>query len=242
MKTYAKSPIIILHGWGREMSGERYHEIKELLQKDGQVVYAPDFPGFGKEPAPKKAIEFDNFVLFVKEFINKKKLTKVILLGHSFGGRVAIKFAAMFPNTVHSLILTGASGIPRPLPSFSKKIVFFATKILRPLFVIPPLSFFFKTFRKLVYYSIGEMDYYKAGNLSDTFKNVYQVSILPDLPHITAPTLLVWGEKDVTIPVADGKKMEELIPNAKLVVIKNEGHSLPYANPQKFAEVITPFL
>ncbi|OGH18824.1 MAG: hypothetical protein A2770_04270 [Candidatus Levybacteria bacterium RIFCSPHIGHO2_01_FULL_38_12] len=242
MKTSTKSPIVILHGWGRELSGGKYDAIKQLLGKKGYTVYTPDFPGFGASQLGKTSFEFEDYVSFVNEFITKNKLKKVVLLGHSFGGRVAIRFATEFADKVDLLILTGASGIPRPLSSLKKKIVFVTVKILRPLFLISPISFFFRFFRKLVYYSIDEMDYYKAGNLSKTFKNVYQVSILPDLPKIKVRTLLVWGEEDKTIPLIDAKEMELLIPRAKLVVVKNEGHRLPYENPQKFMQAIESFL
>jgi UDP-N-acetylmuramoyl-tripeptide--D-alanyl-D-alanine ligase len=210
MKTSRKPAVIILHGWGKEMSGRKYDAIKSSIENLGYTVYAPDFPGFGSEPLDKKVFEFSDYVQFVHDFFKKKKLSKAILIGHSFGGRVAIRFAARFPNLVYKLILTGASGIPRPLPTLKKKITYVATKVLRPLFMIPPLSLFFGFFRKLVYYSIGEMDYYKSGNLSETFKNVYNVSILPDLPLVKAPTLLVWGEKDTITPLADAEVMREL--------------------------------
>lgn len=242
MKTSTKPPIIILHGWAKEMSGKRYNGIKKLLEKKGYTVFAPDLLGFGTSLLNKNSLELDDYVQFVKQYIETKKLSHVILLGHSFGGRIAIKFAATYTEKLKALILTGASGIPRPLPSLKKKIVFVGTKIFRPLFVIPPLSLFFSFFRKLVYYSIGETDYYKSGNLSQTFKNVYKVSILSDLPHIKVPTLLVWGENDAFTPLADGREMERLIPGATLVVVKNQGHRLPYENPELFLNACTTFL
>ena len=242
MKTSVKPPILIIHGWGREISGKKYIVIKQLLEKEGYVVFVPDLPGFGSSPLHKEALEFDDYIDFIHTFINKKKLLKVILIGHSFGGRLAIRFAALFPEKVHALILTGASGIPHPLPSIKKKIVFVITKILRPIFFIPPISFFYRFFRKLTYYSIGEMDYYKAGRLSETFKNVYQVNILSDLPSIKVPTLLIWGHDDTVIPLEDGKKMEQLIPYAKLTVVEDEGHRLPYENPHKFVQAVKSFL
>lgn len=242
MKITTKSPIIILHGWGREVCGKKYNEIKNLLEKNGFEVFAPDLPGFGDSVLNKNALEFEDYLSFVNDFILKQKLKDVILIGHSFGGRIAIKFAAKYPQKVKSLILIAASGIQRPLPSLKKKAVFVATKILRPFFYIPPLSLFFKFFRKLVYFSIGEMDYYKAGKLAETFKNIYQVSVLDDLPKIKAPTLLVWGENDKVVPVDDGKTMEQLIPNSKLIVIKNEGHKIPYENPKVLNKVITEFI
>lgn len=238
-----KLPIIILHGWAPHLSGKSYHELKSLLEKENFVVYTPDFPGFGTNPLRKEALTFEDYVAFLNTYITKiLKQKKVILLGHSFGGRVAIRFTAQYRALVEKLILTGASGIPRPLPSLRKKIVYFVTKIARPLFSVVPFSFFYTLFRKAVYYSIGEMDYYKAGSLSATFKNVYQVSIVADLKKITPSTLIVWAENDRITPLADGKFMHRKIKNSDFVVVPNATHKLPYEKPQLFFESIKNFL
>lgn len=241
-----KKTIIILHGWGSAMSGKRYEGLKNLIEKKGYTVFTPDLPGFGENPLTKEVLEFDDYVQFVKTFIEKSlhhtKQKKIVLLGHSFGGRIAIRVAKLYPALIDSLVLTGASGIPRPLPSLKKKLVYALTKATRPVFSIPPFSFFYAFFRKAVYYSIGEMDYYKAASLRETFKNVYQVSILPDLPEISVPTLIVWGENDTFTPLADGQLMHEKIQNSKLVVIPDATHKLPYENPEIFAKQLSEFI
>lgn len=236
-------PIVILHGWGVTMSGQKYSELKELLEKGGYRVYAPDLPGFGTNPLDKAALHFEDYIQFLHTFIEKNiKVKKVVLIGHSFGGRLAIRFTKEYPKLVEKLILTGASGIPRPLPSLKKRVVYGITKIARPLFSIPPLSFFYKLFRKGVYYSIGEMDYYKAGSLTETFKNVYRVSIVPDLEDITIPTLIVWGEHDTFTPLADGVLIQRKIRDSELVVFPHSSHKLPYENAKDFSKEIMKFL
>lgn len=242
-----KKIIVLLHGWSSTMTNKRYQSAKELLEKQGFIVYIPDLPGFGENSIiEKESLEFEDYISFVHTYIvdilKKTKQKQVILIGHSFGGRIAIKFTSLYPQIVSNLILTGASGIPRPLPSVKKKLVFAATKILRPFFVVPPFSFAYKFFRKLIYYSIGEMDYYKAGKLTQTFKNVYKVSIQEDLEKISVPTLLVWGEKDITIPVKDAKLMHEFIKNSELVIIPNATHRLPYEMPVEFTNEIIKFV
>jgi len=235
-------PILILHGWGSTMSGERYSKVKELLQEEEYAVFVPDLPGFGKNTLKKEALTFDDYLLFVKDFIQEKKLKKIILVGHSFGGRIAIAFAAKYPELVSKLILVSASGIPHPLSSLKKKIAYVVTKIIGPIFAIPPLSLFYNLLRKLMYYSIGEMDYYKSGNLKQTFKNVYQVSIVPDLEKITVKTLILWGEIDTFTLLKDGKLMHECIKNSQLVIIHNAGHKFIYENPEKFVKEVLKFI
>lgn len=245
-KQPTSAPILILHGWARDMTGQRYHELVTLLENEGFHVSAPDLPGFGENTLQKETLTFDDYVSFVYDFVKKitakTKNKKVILLGHSFGGRIAIRFTSLYPMLLEKLILTGASGIPRPLPSLKKRIAFFLTKLLRPIFSLPPLSVFYRFFRKLVYYAIGELDYYKAGNLEKTFKNVYQVSILSDLPNITVPTLIVWGQKDSVTPLADGKLFHAKIKGSKLHVVQDIGHRLPYEKPREFEKLVVNFI
>lgn len=238
-----QDPIVILHGWGSLVSGEkRFGEVKKLLENKGFTVYTPDLPGFGSNTLKKEELFFEDYVSFVKSFLEKHKLKKIILVGHSFGGRIAIAFTALYPKFVSRLVLASPSGILHPLPSVKKKLVFILTKILRPFFSIPPFSWFYISFRKLVYYSIGEMDYYKSDKLQKTFRNIYQVNILPDLPKISIPTLILWGEEDTYVPVADGKTMHNLIPKSKLIVKPNAGHKFPYENPETFVKDILSFL
>lgn len=237
-----KDPILILHGWGSTMSGEKYSQSKKIFEKAGYNVFTPDLPGFGTNIPKKEELFFEDYVEFVKQFILKHKLKKVILLGHSFGGRIATAFAATYPQYVSKLILIAPSGIPHPLPSLKKKFVYAATKIIKPFFLLPLISNFYTYFRSLVYYAIGEMDYYKAGSLSKTFKNVYKISIIDDLPKIKAQTLIIWGANDSFVPVEDGVLMKKNIHNSQLVVEKNEGHKFPYENPNAFAKHVLTFL
>lgn len=237
-----QNPIMILHGWARAGKEKKYDVLKEILEDKGYRVYLPDLPGFGANIAKKEDLTFDDYIQFLADFIKEKNLKKVILLGHSFGGRIAIRYTALHPEIVEKLILTGASGIPHPLPSLKKKIIFIATKITRPIFLLPPFSLFYKLFRKAVYYSLGEMDYYQAGSLAQTFKNVYKVSIADNLERINNPTLLLWGENDTITPLVDGQYMQAQLKNSKLVVIPNATHKLPYEKPLEFAQAVVRFL
>lgn len=240
------TPILILHGWAKDITGARYHVLKKLFEKKGYTVFCPDLPGFGTNILKKESLEFEDYVEFVRRYtvqiLKQTKAKKIVLLGHSFGGRIAIRFANRYPELLKRLILIGASGIPRPLPSLKKKIIYGVTKVVRPLFAIPPFSLLYTMFRKAAYYAIGEMDYYKAGNLSETFKNVYRVSIADDLEKITAPTLIVWGENDTTVPLNDGAYMHRHIRNSKLAVIEGATHKLPYEHPEAMLKEIVAFL
>ena len=223
--------IVILHGWG--ISGEKYHAIKDIFEKDGYHVIAPDFPGFGKTPLEKEEMHLDDYVRFLEDYLEKRIKDSVILIGHSFGGRVAAKFSAKNPKKVKALILTGAPLIKKPL-SFKKQVIQMIAKNTKKL--IP--SFLEETIRKNTYRFLGEWDYYKAGQLKKTLRNILAEDILPSLSHIKAPTLIIWGEEDTFVSLTIGKEISKKITGAKLEVVENGTHKLPYENPTIFAEKV----
>src|SRR5690242_12906249 len=117
MKQY---PLVILHGWG--LSAERFGPLMEELKKQHMRVYAPDFPGFGKAEMPDKPWHLADYVGFLHDYLRRQKLGKVVFIGHSFGGRVALRYQAVYPEEVAALVLTGAPGFT-PVPK--KKLMLF---------------------------------------------------------------------------------------------------------------------
>lgn len=240
-----KEPIVILHGWGSLMSGEqRFKEVKKMFKKNGYMCFTPDLPGFGQNVLKYDALGFSDYISFVEKYVNdvlkKTKQKKVILIGHSFGGRIAIRFTAQHNEVVAKLILAAPSGIPHALP-LKKRVFSQISMILKPLFSFPVLSSVSEVMRKLLYRAIGEMDYYKAGKLRETFKNIYRVSIVADLPRITVPTLLVWGDNDGFVPVQDGMYMKNKMSHATLVTAPGT-HKFPYESPKEFVKISLSFL
>lgn len=234
-----KPTILILHGWGAH--GGKYHQLVQLLKQEGFTPHAPDLPGFGREKLRKRVMHVDGYVEFVEKFIKEKNLNNVIIIAHSFGGRIAIKLAAVKIPQLRALILTGSAGIKSRL-TIPKRIGMYVAITAGELFRFPMFLGVKDKLRKLLYFAIGEWDYYNSGDLRETFKKVVAEDLTSYLPKIKVPTLLVWGEKDIIIPRSDGMRMKELIPNATLVVVKGATHKLPYAMPHVFLEKILPFL
>lgn len=231
-----KTPIVILHGWGA--SSQSFRGLKELLEKEGYMVEVPDLPGFGNTPLTK-ALDFSDYVRFVEKYIGNRKVT---LIGHSFGGRIAAVLAPAYTEHIEKLVLVNASGITHPL-SWKKNLGYFLAKGGKMVFSLPILSIISPLTRKLLYVFLDEWDYYKSsGTLLETFKNVYKKDIQEDLPHIHVPTLIVWGEKDITTPVSDAYVFHKKIRRSKLTIVPGASHELPYKMPHVFVEKILPFL
>lgn len=233
-----KKSILILHGWG--ISGKKYQDLVALLKKEKFIVYAPDFPGFGSEKLSKSVMNLADYVDFTFTFIKKHKLQKPIIIGHSFGGRVATKLAYQYPSLVSTIVITGSPLIKKKL-SHKKKLAQFLAKTYSQVFAFVPASYS-KQLKKLLYRTIGEWDYYKAEQLRETFKQIIAEDQSVLLPKVKTKTILVWGENDSMVPVKDGKHIASLLPNATFISIPDSFHNVPYAQPELFYNAIKKYL
>ncbi len=121
-------PILILHGWGG--SSKSWKAVKEILEKEGFKVYNPDFPGFGQEADPPQPWSIADYTDWIKKYSEREGISQFFLLGHSFGGRVATKFAAQNPEKIMGLILVGSAGFGREKTlGFRQKILIKLRKI-----------------------------------------------------------------------------------------------------------------
>lgn len=233
-------PILILHGWN--LSGEKFSPLRDKLTALGYKVFCPDLPGFGNSKIPDKSLYLSDYVDFVKEYIPKNNLAKVIIVGHSFGGRIAIKFAVQNPKLLQALILSGAPGI---VPVARSKALFFIilSKIGKKIFKLPIINLLQNLARKVLYRTAGAMDYYNTNEkMRDTFKNIVIENLELLLPKIKTPTLLLWGSLDGMVPIAIAKKMQKYIKGSKLIEIKNARHGVPWTHPKEFANEVEKFL
>jgi len=233
-------PILILHGWGS--SSRSWTGVKDILVSQGFNVFVPDLPGFGGEKpseTPWTVSDYENWVL---NFAQQNRLERFFLLGHSFGGRVAIKFSVEHPGKVAGLILCGSAGI-KGKAGFKAKIIIGLTRIGNAVFSPSILKRFKDSARNLFYNFLRGRDYVKAkGVMKETFKEVLAEDLLPYLRRIRVKTLLVWGEKDKMVPLKQAYIFKEQIENSELEILPKMGHALHLANPEKLSEIIINFL
>ncbi len=117
------------------------------------------------------------------------------------------------------------------------------SKIGNFIFSIPGLTNIADKVRGWFYYIIGARDFYRAqGSMRQTFKNIVGEKLEENMKRIHIPTLLIWGEEDVIVPVRIAKKMKETILNSKLVVIPQGRHSVIIDDPEIFVKEVCSFL
>jgi len=226
----SRNVFVFLHGW--QSSAQAWSGIMERLSTKGVRLVAIDLPGFGGSPLPKTAWGVGEYAEMVRAFSQKLGIHRIILVGHSFGGRVAIKLSATVPDLVSKLVLVDAAGIKNE--NLLNKLMVLAAKTVKPLFALPVL----RNYKSTAYKAIGAVDYAEAGPLKDIFIKTINEDLTEFLPKIHAPTLLVWGAKDMETPLAFGELMNRLIPNSKLVVLTDAGHFSFIDQPDKFTDLI----
>lgn len=231
----SEEAVVMLHGWGANI--ELFRNAAALISTKYKVA-APDMPGFGETPEPPAEWTVDDYTDFAVKFISALGLKKVILLGHSFGGRVIIKMANRkdLPFEITKIIFVDAAGI-KPEKSAEQKMKESVSKFGKKLLSGTP-----KLLNKLQSMT-GSQDYRDASPLMRRILvNVVNEDLKDLLPNIKQSTLLIWGTADTATPLSDAKLMEQLIPDAGLAEIPGCGHYSFLENPVLFNAIITSFL
>lgn len=217
-------PLVFLHGW--QQNSHSFLPLVNFFYKDYRLFFL-DLPGFGKSEKPPDNFSSFDYARVITDWLRKKNFKKIILIGHSFGGKIAAIISSQNPSLVSKLVLIGNSGLPYP----SRVTAF---KRIIPKFLLKKIP----TSLKMVFAS---RDYKQAASLLPVFKTVVKENISQKLAEIKISTLIIWGKDDQEIPLKYGQKMQKLISKSKLVVV--DGDHFPFwQNPQKTANIIKEFL
>lgn len=227
---HQKYTLLILHGWGQ--SSRAWQATLDGLPKNITCI-ALDLPAFGStQPLPGNP-GVAEYADFVNHFITKLKLKNITLLGHSFGGQIAVDFSLRFPKLIHYLILVSPACIRKASPGKKSQIA----KVIKPF-----LQTHFPKVYAHLFAKFASENYYQSTPLQrDILNRILYQDYSGKLPDITVPTSIIWGEKDTTIKNA-GKLLAEKIPDSHLYVLYGSDHSPHLTSPQKFIPLLNNLL
>jgi len=229
--------VILLHGWGS--SSQSWFPVYKILKKS-YTVYALDLPGFGNSPLPILPWDITDYANYLNEFIMKSSLQNVCLIGHSFGGHIALKIASENPTYLRKLVLIDSAGIRNP-DGLRNLGLLLAAKVGGAAFSLPMLRNYRDSMRTKFYEGTGINDFNRASILQEIFTKVVADDVRAYLHSINIPTLIIWGNKDRTTPLAHGKIMRKLIHNASLSVLQGCSHFAYLEKPDVLSQMIRTF-
>ena len=153
--------ILLLHGWGTSL--DTFTKFTNEWHITNKRFIALDLPGFGKSQSPKEAWDVSVYAQFVRDFLDKLSIVEPqIVVGHSLGGRIAIKAIAKKNLSPQRLLLIASAGTAE-VHSFRNTLFALLAKIGKVFFSIPPFSFFKESFRRKLYAAAGSTDYLYSG-------------------------------------------------------------------------------
>jgi len=248
-------PIVLIHGTGSSL--HTWNDWTAALKKDYRVIRM-DLPAFGiTGPNKNSDYSIKSYTHFLHQFLMKINVDKLYLAGNSLGGNIAWNYAAEYPMEIEKLILVDASGLPtnKPQPAIFKMA---KTPVLSSLFLYVTPKFFIKKNMEEVYVDDSKITdelvtrYHKmalrTGNRKafiDRAKTDFKIGVktnLEKLKNLKTPTLLIWGAQDSWIPIDNGRRMDNLLPNSKLVILENSGHVPMEENPVESLAFLNAFL
>lgn len=244
------TPVVFLHGLGASLYTWRH--ALPVVSNAGYRVVAFDNRGFGFSDRPAHGYSNAEYTRLVLALLDTLDIASAVLVGHSMGGAIAAEVALAAPQRVRGLVLVDAAGYgvrwPRVLklarwPFVGAVITTFRSRaptarILRSMFADP---------RKLTeedvdqYYApVPARDYGRA--LRGVLREFRFDSPGGRLGALQTPTLVIWGDADRLISVAQGARMAREVPRSAFVLLPRTGHLAPDESPDELNRVLLEFL
>lgn len=220
-----KGTIVLLHGWGQNI--EMMDMLGRPFEKNFRVIVM-DLPGFGKSKEPNQASSVVDYTEYIHQLLVKLQVENPILVGHSFGGRISICYAAKYG--AEKVILLSSPFRPKQKKKPSVKIMVY--KIVKKVKILKGLA-------KHLRDKWGSTDYKNASEINrGTLVKVVNEDLTEYAKKIKCPVLLIYGSNDKDVPINEAKVLEKLIPDAGLVEYADCHH---YAYLERFNQTIAIF-
>ena len=252
-------PIVFVHG----LSGSWPNWLEQLpvLASEHRVV-ALDLPGFGHSPMPSGEISISGYARLLDRILDELQIDAAAVVGNSMGGFIGAELAIAFPQRVERLVLVSAAG----LSTFGEPRATRAMPTLRRLQRITAAGAAWLASKSdavsqrprlreatlaLVMAHPGRLPAALAAEqlrgagtpgFIDALQAVLDYDVRARLPEIACPTLIVWGDRDRLISVADADVFADLIPNSRKVIFSDTGHMAMLERPAAFNALLEAFL
>ena len=221
-----KDTIVLLHGWGQNI--DMMKPIGNYLEQDYQILII-DLPGFGNSDEPKYAWSLLDYVKSIREILLKEKIDNPIMMGHSFGGKLALLYASIYD--VKKLVVFAS-------PINHNHKVSLKSKMLKQIKKLPLMD---KLGEKMKNH-MGSTDYRKSSPIMrEILVNHLGTDIYDDLANIKSSTLIIWGENDITVSPNVAYEIDNVIPDSGVVLLPGT-HYAYLENLNRVIDILYKFL
>lgn len=230
------TPIIILHGLMGGLSN--FEGVVDFFPKNGYKVIILDLPLY-ELSLIKTSVA--NFAKYLKEFIDFKGYGKVVLLGNSLGGHIALLCTKMYPEVVKALVITGSSGLYESAmgESYPKRGDYdYIKKKAENVFYDPEVAT--KEIVDDVFQTVNDRN--KLIKTLAIAKSAIRHNMSKDLPRMKTPTCIIWGRNDNVTPPEVAEDFHRLLPDSDIFWIEKCGHAAMMEHPEPFNKILYKWL
>jgi len=230
---------MLLHGWGSSV--DVWRGIINSLKGACRFI-ALDFPGCGQSNLPKSPMTTDDYMEFVLELLKAINVENPILIGHSHGGRVIMKLCGEGKINPPKIVFIDTAGL-KPKKNFKSQVKVRTFKTVKFFLTLPLVKNHTADTLTKARAHFGSSDYNNAPEvMRKTLVNLVNDDMTDIVPNIKCPTLLIWGDRDTATPLYMAHKLEELIPDAGLCILKDAGHFSFAEKPYEAIAILRSFL
>jgi len=246
-------PVIFLHGQASDLLN--FEPVYPLFEKEYRII-AIDYPGFGKSDKPLIKFSEEFYVGLLDKLFNLTGIDTATLVGHSYGGYVAMVYGASRPDRVSSMVLISPAGI-QEYSGVVKRAM--RNSFTVDAIVSTPVEKSLSNYEFSTVNKTPEVDQYAkrraallknggeefrgyAHAMVQAMELMLETNIRDRIGRAEVPTLLVWGKEDPLVPYKISKQTLNCIPQARLVTIEKCGHFPMLEYPQKLYEIVNTYL
>jgi pimeloyl-ACP methyl ester carboxylesterase len=236
-------PLLYLHGLGGWGRWESYHMAMGITN----LVYAPQLPGWPDGQMPSGVTAVSEYAHLMRQFLDAVEVTTVDLVGHSFGGWIALSMAVEYPQRVTKLVLVDPMGLDVPAAPAANLEAMHEEAFLKAAFA--------QTGEVVIRGDFGGVreDVRQGQEFQKQWKSREIVARLvrgqyadPELTQkvtaVTTDTLIIWGREDGVVPCRHGEVLAAAMPHARLTVIADAGHTPMREKRETFQRLLHNFL
>ncbi len=252
--------LLLLHGLGCDHT--TWAPVMESLARTHTVI-APDLLGHGESDKPRADYSLGGYANGMRDLLTVLGIDRVTVVGHSFGGGVAMQFAYQFPERAERLVLVSSGGLgPEVSPAIRAITTPGFHQVMSVLAAPGVRHATTAAMRLLAATGVSQLrDLDEVADIYDSFKDPRkraaiahvvravvdwkgQIVTMADRAYLTEamPMCVVWGSDDLVIPVTHASNASALAPTARIEILPNAGHFPHKDHPERFAKIVRDFI